>query len=103
MYETYTLTRELLMPVLPRRPAISSVDARDRLSDVINRAAYGGERVVLTRRGRALAAIVPMQDVERLEAIEAKLDAADFRKAKKAAARGHTTPWSDLKRELRLK
>ena len=88
---------------IPPRQAVSTVDARDRLSDVINRAAYGGERVVLTRRGRALAAIVPMRDVERLEALEDRLEAADFRKAKKAAARGRATAWPELKRELRLK
>ena len=88
---------------IPPRQAVSTVDARERLSDVINRAAYGGERVVLMRRGRALAAIVPMQDVERLEAIEARLDIAAFRKAKKAAVRGRTAPWAELKRELRLK
>ena len=51
----------------------------------------------------AVCAAREAQDVERLEAIEDRLDAADFRKAKRAAVRGHTIPWSALKRELHLK
>ncbi len=31
---------------------VSTVEARDQLSTIINRAAFGKERVVLTRRGR---------------------------------------------------
>ena len=43
---------------------LSTAEARDQFSDVINRAAYGKERVVLTRRGKALVAVVPIEDVE---------------------------------------
>ncbi|MDQ2784261.1 MAG: type II toxin-antitoxin system Phd/YefM family antitoxin, partial [Chloroflexota bacterium] len=32
---------------------LSTAEARDQFSDVINRAAYGKERIVLTRRGKA--------------------------------------------------
>ena len=39
---------------------ISTVDARNSFSEVINRAAYGKERVVLTRRG----AIVILMGIE---------------------------------------
>ena len=37
------------------------------LSDLINRVAYGGERIVLTSRGKPKAAIVSLEDYERLE------------------------------------
>ena len=37
------------------------------ISDLVNRVAYGGERIVLTSRGRPKAAIVSMDDYERLE------------------------------------
>ena len=39
---------------------IAVIDARKDLADILNRAAYGKERVVLTRRGKDVAAIVPM-------------------------------------------
>src|SRR3954454_9535553 len=51
---------------------ISTTDARDRFAAIQNRASYGKERVVLTRRGRPLVAVVPIEDVERLEALEDK-------------------------------
>lgn len=46
------------------------------ISDLVNRVAYGGERIVLTSRGRPKAAIVSMEDLERLERdrIESALD-----------------------------
>jgi methylated-DNA-[protein]-cysteine S-methyltransferase len=50
------------MPVLP------ASEARADFSDVINRVAYGGERIVLERYGRHVAALVPMADFARLEA-----------------------------------
>jgi len=37
------------------------------LSDLVNRVAYGGERIILTSRGRPKAAIVSIEDYSRLE------------------------------------
>lgn len=42
-------------------------DARDRLADVVNEAAYGGQVTYLTRRGRRLAAIVSVETAEAAE------------------------------------
>jgi prevent-host-death family protein len=42
-------------------------DARDRLADVINEAAYGGRVTYLTRHGRRLAAIVSVEAAEAAE------------------------------------
>lgn len=60
---------------------ITTVEARDRFSDLLNRAAYGKERVILTRRGKELVAVVPLEDLELLEAIEEVVDLQDARKA----------------------
>ncbi|HEY9624738.1 MAG TPA: type II toxin-antitoxin system Phd/YefM family antitoxin [Crinalium sp.] len=46
---------------------VSTVEVRTQLAEVINRVAYGKERVVLTRRGKALVAVVPIEDVAFLE------------------------------------
>ena len=37
------------------------------ISDLVNRVAYGGERIVLTSRGKPKAAIVSIEDYEHLE------------------------------------
>lgn len=63
---------------------ISTTAARDRFADILNRAAYGKERVVLTRRGRPLVAVVPIEDVERLEVLEDERDAEEVRRRREA-------------------
>ena len=50
-------------------------EARDHLADLVNRAAYAGETIYLTRRGRRLAAIVPVSDGERLASSSSSLPA----------------------------
>src|SRR5437867_2538427 len=62
-------------------PTLDATKARDEFADTINRAAYGKERVILTRRGRELAAVVPIEDVRLLEELEGRLDLQDARAA----------------------
>ena len=81
---------------------ISAAQARARFSEVVNRIAFGRERVVLTRRGRPFAAVVPIEDLALLEKIEDQSDAQDFRVALKQARREPTVSWEELKRELGL-
>ena len=52
-----------------RRIAVSVL--RDRLGDVLSHVATQRERIILTRHGRRIGAIVPMEDVERLHALDA--------------------------------
>lgn len=55
-----------------RRIAVSAV--RERIGDVLSHVAYRRERIVLTRHGREIGAIVPMEDIERLRALDASED-----------------------------
>jgi prevent-host-death family protein len=59
---------------------LSAVAARDNFAELMNRAAFGKERVVLARRGKPLAAIVPIEDVKALEALEDERDVLEARK-----------------------
>jgi hypothetical protein len=54
---------------------------REGFADAINRAAFGNERVLLRRRGRAVAAVVPLNDLRLLEALENRIDLVDARSA----------------------
>jgi len=81
---------------------MSTVELRENLSEALNRAAFGKERVVLTRRGRKLAGIVPYEDIELLEALEDRRDIEDAKKALKEAAKKGTISLAQLKRELGL-
>lgn len=79
---------------------MSTVEARDKLAELVNRVAYGRERVTITRRGKALAVLVPVEDAEALEALEDKIDLAEVRKS--LAEPGENIPWEQLKQELGL-
>ncbi len=41
------------------------------ISELVNRVAYGGERIILTSRGRPKAALVSLEDYEKLRQNEA--------------------------------
>jgi len=81
---------------------LSTAEARDQFSDVINRAAYGKERVVLTRRGKALVAVVPIEDAELLRELEDRIDLEDARLAITEAEENGTISLDELKAELGL-
>jgi prevent-host-death family protein len=49
---------------------IPVTQARAELADLINRVVYGGERVVVTRHGKPLVALVSAADLERLEKLQ---------------------------------
>lgn len=49
---------------------IPVTQARAELADLINRVVYGGERVVVTRHGKPLVALVSAADLEQLEALQ---------------------------------
>ncbi|MEU3830372.1 type II toxin-antitoxin system prevent-host-death family antitoxin [Streptomyces sp. SID486] len=53
---------------------IPVTQARAELADLINRVVYGGERVVVTRHGKPLVALVSAADLERLDALDAQAE-----------------------------
>jgi prevent-host-death family protein len=73
-------------------------EARTHLTDVLNKASYGKERIEVLRRNKPIAYIVPIEDVEMLEKIEDMMDIQD------ADARKEETIISldELRKELDL-
>ncbi|TVL91474.1 type II toxin-antitoxin system Phd/YefM family antitoxin [Streptomyces sp. SAJ15] len=49
---------------------IPVTQARSELAELINRVVYGGERVVVTRHGKPLVALVSAAELERLESAQ---------------------------------
>ncbi len=82
------------------RLAVSKV--REDLSEMLNRVAYGHERIVLERRGKNVAALVSIEDFELLELLEDQADLVAARKALAEAKGGKLIAWKDLKRKLGL-
>ena len=56
-------------------------EARDRLGEIVTRVEHAHERAVLTRHGKAVAAVVSMDDLRQLEAAEDEADLAAAREA----------------------
>ncbi|MGH7929313.1 MAG: type II toxin-antitoxin system Phd/YefM family antitoxin [Candidatus Binatia bacterium] len=77
-------------------------EAREEFADLVNRACYTKERVTVTRRGKGVAAIVPLEDLQLLLDLEAQVDLEDARAALKEAEVKGTVLWEDLKKELDL-
>jgi len=46
---------------------LNTTEAREDFSTTLNRVACGGERIVLERRGKAVAALISVQDLLQLE------------------------------------
>jgi len=70
--------------------AFSATEARANLQEIINRVEYGKERILIERHGKAVVAVIGLEDLKRLEALE---DASDSAKLKQAIAEndGFTT------------
>ena len=80
----------------------STKEARGQLSDVISRAAFAKERIILTRHGKPVAAVVPIEDYELLEQIEDRIDLEDARAALIDVKKKGTVSWEKIKAELDL-
>lgn len=77
-------------------------EARETFADLVNRAAYGHERVLVSRRGKPIAAIVPIEDVEYLERIEDEFDLKMVEEALADPANAVTYTLEEVEAELDL-
>ncbi len=62
---------------------ISIAHFRNNMADPINRAVYGGERVILTRDGKPTVALVGLDDLAVLEELENRTDLKAAQRASK--------------------
>lgn len=60
---------------------ISASEARANFPDIMNRAEYRGERILIQRHGKPAVAIISIEDLKLLEAIEDAIDSAKLRLA----------------------
>jgi len=81
---------------------VSTADARRNMAELVNRAAYGGERFIVTRHGKELVAIVPVEEASLLDRVRGFLEARDFEAALREITEAGTESWDDVRRELDL-
>jgi prevent-host-death family protein len=76
--------------------------AREEFAEVLNRVAYGKERIVLHRHGKPLVALIPVEDLQLLERlIEEEEDRIDVEEARRVLAdpTDEGVPLEQVKRE----
>jgi len=50
--------------------SLGTAEIKARLSEIINRVAFGRERLIVLRRGKPVAALVSVDDLRRLETLD---------------------------------
>ena len=83
---------------------LTASQVRETFADTLNRVSYGKERIILKRRNKDIAALVPIEDIMLLEELEEQQDADDARQALEEYERtGESISLEDLKKELGIK
>jgi prevent-host-death family protein len=74
---------------------------RSELSETLNQVAYRGTRVLIERRGKPLAVLVPVEDLQLIELMEDQVD-LDLARQALADPTNDTVPWEKVKERLGL-
>lgn len=96
--------QELFLPGgKPNMPttSISTLDAKEEFTELINRVTHYKERIILTRRGKDIAAIVPLEDLMLIQDSQDKNDLQDAAEALKEARNAGTITLEELKLQIR--
>lgn len=81
---------------------LNMVELRSQLAEVLNRAEYQGKRIVVHRRGKDAAAIIPIEDLRLFERLlEEAEDRIDIEAARAALAESDDRiPLAEVRRRL---
>jgi prevent-host-death family protein len=79
---------------------VTTAEARKHMSELLNRAAYGKERFVVTRHGKELVAIVPLEEVTLLDRLRVLLSKKDFETALAEMEDAGTQSWDEVRKDL---
>lgn len=77
----------------------AAAKVRGNFAEILNQVAYGKERVVIERRGKELAAVIPIEDLKVLEELENRNDLEDAKKAIADAKKHGALPWDAVKKK----
>jgi prevent-host-death family protein len=80
-------------------------DFKNEIAETLNRVAYSGERVLLQRHGKDVAALVSMKELHILEDLERIEDEQDENEAAIVlnsikSGKSKVIPWEDAKKKL---
>ena len=79
---------------------MSAAKVREMFGETLNRVGFGGGRVVIRKHGKPIAALVSLEDLRVLQALEDRIDLEAAREA--LADERASRPWAEVKAELGL-
>jgi prevent-host-death family protein len=79
---------------------ISTIEAKEEFSELVSRVSHNKERIILTRRGKEVVAIVPMEDFFLIQKSQSKNDLDEAVEALKEYRNQGAITLDDLKTEI---
>lgn len=79
---------------------MNTLEAKEQFTDLLNRVSHSKERIILTRRGKEIAAIVPLEDLKALQQSQDKSDLNAAIDALKEARSNGTVTIDQLKDDI---
>jgi PHD/YefM family antitoxin component YafN of YafNO toxin-antitoxin module len=77
---------------------LTASQLREDMATAINKVAFGGERIVLQRNNKDVAALVSLDDLNLLKELEDRVDLVEIKKALREP--GPNISWKEIKKEL---
>ena len=81
---------------------IGAKELRKDMADALNRVAYRGERIVVKRRGKKVAVLVPVEDAALLERLEEQVDLEEAKRSL-GDRKAKPIPYRKVRKALGLK
>lgn len=75
---------------------MNTIEAKEEFADVITRVSHHKERIILTRRGKAVAALIPIEDFESLQTSQNKHDLEEATEALRESREKGTVTLDEL-------
>lgn len=79
---------------------INTTEAKEQFTDIVNRVAHNKDRIILTRRGKDIAALIPIEDLKLLQQNQDKQDLHEAMDSLKEARSKGTVSLEALKEEI---
>lgn len=93
MYNKYSMDLEYT--------TVPATELREHASEMVNRVAYGDEELVLTRRGKPIAALISLAALKQLHRLEDARDVLEAAAARDDVRTHGAVSWESVKAGLR--
>jgi len=89
-----------IMCIMSEHDSVSVIDVRNNLAELLNRTAYSDERIRISRHGKPVAALISIEDLARLEALENSVDLELAQRIERESTAADFVPWEDVRKTL---